>query len=295
MKRIFHSLSSRMNRPSNCAFALLCGAMALSACATTLPILPALTTVRTEQWITGKFVWIDLIAKDVDASTAFYGALFGWTFERGERYTRVLHDGEPIAGIVPERDPKRRSEWVGNLSVPDVDASVETFQRLGGELVSGPLDAPNRGRIALVRDAEGALLLLIRASGGDPVDGELKVGTWFWRELWTKTPEQAQNFYKEIVGYEIEDLSEADRAYAVFKAGGRLRAGIVHAPPEVHPVWLPYVRVDDAVAVAKRAESLGARIVARSERSAICVDPGGAPFGIQVWTGTSDKSVEEAR
>jgi len=267
----------------------------LSACAPSLPILPPLTTDHTGDWIPGKFVWIDLIARDVDVAKRFYGGLFGWTFDGGDGYTQVLHGGSAIAGIVPERRSGGRSEWVGNLSVADVDAGIETVKRLGGSLVSGPMDAPNRGRIALVEDSEGAHLLLVKTSDGDPVDGELKVGTWFWREMWTGKPQQAKRFYSEIAGYEIEDLPAGDRAYAVFKAGGRLRAGIVHAPPEVKPLWLPYVRVEDANAVADRAASLGARVVMRNERSAILVDPGGAPFGIQVWSGTSDKSVEEAR
>ena len=95
MKRALHSFDSRESSRRHFASALMFTALALSACAPKLPILPALTVEHTEQWITGKFVWIDLIAKDVDASRAFYGALFGWTFDGDERYTRVLHDGAP--------------------------------------------------------------------------------------------------------------------------------------------------------------------------------------------------------
>jgi hypothetical protein len=39
----------------------------------------------------GRFVWFDLMSKDVNAAKRFYGALFGWRFEdtkRGDRPTR---------------------------------------------------------------------------------------------------------------------------------------------------------------------------------------------------------------
>ena len=42
---------------------LMLSALMLSACAPSLPILPALTTEQTDEWIPGKFIWIDLIAK----------------------------------------------------------------------------------------------------------------------------------------------------------------------------------------------------------------------------------------
>ena len=145
--------------------------MCVSACAPSLPVLPPLPGTTNGASIPGKFVWIDLLSTDVEAAKTFYGDLFGWTFTGEGRYTQILHQGVPIAGIVEE--PDRRSEWVGNLSVVDVDASVEKLRQLGGKLMAGPRDAPDRGRIALVRDPEGALFLLIESQRGDPADGDL--------------------------------------------------------------------------------------------------------------------------
>ena len=31
-------------------------------------------------WTPGRVVWRELMTKDVEASKAFYGAMFGWTF-----------------------------------------------------------------------------------------------------------------------------------------------------------------------------------------------------------------------
>jgi predicted enzyme related to lactoylglutathione lyase len=233
----------------------------------------------------GKFVWIDLISRDVDQAKHFYGELFGWTFRHRHRYVSILHDGTPIAGMVAASNPEYGSEWVGNLSVPNVDGAAAFVALRGGTVELEPVDAPERGRIALVRDPEGARILLVRASGGDPPDVQPVAGTWLWRELWTHDVNAAVSLYTKLGGYIPEAIEHDGHPYHVLKQGDLPRAGVLEAPAEVNPLWLPYVRVHDAKATAERARSLGARIVMQDPRSAILVDPGGAPFGIQVWSG----------
>ena len=64
---------------------------------------------------------------------------------------------------------------------------------------------------------------------------------------------------------------------------------MVAAPPEVQPLWLPYVRVEDPEAIAARAEALGARVVMRDDQAAILVDPTGAPIAVQVWEASDER------
>jgi len=270
------------------AWGVLCLAFG-SACASNAPPrLPPFTETPTQLVKEGKFVWQDLVTQDVAESRSFYGALFGWTFEEGGRYTQVLHEGVPIAGMLAAADPERTSEWIGNLSVRDVDRAAALVAERGGVVERGPVDAPVRGRLALVSDPDGALVLLVRASGGDPPDGEPGHGQWLWRELWTQNVAAAASLYVELAGYEVETVEHDGLPYHVLKDGSVPRAGMLEAPPEVNPLWLPYVRVNDAGATAARAEALGARIVLQDEASAILVDPTGAPIGVQVWEPRQD-------
>ncbi len=266
------------------SLALLC--MGLSACASgPSRWIPPVTPEPTGVALPGKFVWIDLVTQDVDAAKRFYGDLFSWTFRDSERYSQVIHEGRAIAGVVPAPDAEQGSEWVGNLSVADVDEAARAFGAAGGLVEIAPVDAPDRGRMALVSDREGALLLLVRSSLGDPPDEDPALGSWLWRELWTHDVSAAVDFYSAIAGYETREVDLDGLPYRVLLDGDLPRAGIVEAPPEVNPLWLPYVRVDQIESVASKAESLGARIVMQHEQSAILVDPTGAPFAIQVWKG----------
>ncbi len=263
---------------------------AFAACASTPasvspPHFPPVTSSPTNLVLPGKFVWADLVTRDIEGAKTFYNQLFGWTFEQDGRYTRVMRDGEPIAGMIQPRDPDWGSaEWVSNLSVADVDAATTLMGKRGGVIEHVPVDAPDRGRMSLVSDPDGALLLLVRATGGDPADAEPALAGWLWTELWSRDVDASIEFYSDLVGYTAETRMLRDAPYHVLKRDGEPRAGVVAAPQEVHPLWLPYLRVADAAAIAEQAEALGARIILQNKRTVIMVDPTGAPIGLQVWS-----------
>jgi predicted enzyme related to lactoylglutathione lyase len=287
--------SARPNRPGALAYAaaaLLLGV----ACATTQPDLPRLPPVSpdvTGEIRPGKFVWGDLVSQDVAASKAFYGKLFGWKFSGRGRYTTVLNQGVPIAGIVKARDPNRGTEWIGNLSVADVDLAASTVSRHGGTIETGPVDAPDRGRIALVSHAGNAAVLLVRATGGDPPDAHPVIGGWLWWELWVHNVDGAVNLLVEIAGYLPETVEHRDAPYRVLGDANARRLGIVQAPPEVKPTWLPYFRVADTAATVDQAVALGARLIEQNDRAAILVDPNHAEFAIGIWALETDRIMKE--
>ena len=97
----------------------------LAACASPeLPWIAPVAETPTGLHLPGKFVWTDLVTDDLARSQAFYGELFGWTFQGRGRYRTILRDGVPIGGLLRARDVERGSEWVANLSVADVDAAT---------------------------------------------------------------------------------------------------------------------------------------------------------------------------
>ena len=267
------------------------------ACATTQPDLPRLPPVspeRTGEVQPGKFVWGDLVTQDLGASKAFYGALFGWTFSDAGRYTTVFNQGVPIAGMVKARDPNRGTEWIGNLSVADVDRAAATIVEHGGQIESGPVDAPDRGRIALVSYEGNAAALLVRASGGDPPDAHPVIGGWLWWELWAHDVDRAAALLVEIAGYQPEAVELRGKPYRVLGDAKVRRMGIIQAPPEVRPTWLPYFRVADTAATVEQAVALGARLIEQNDRAAILVDPNRAEFAIGTWALETDRIMREA-
>ena len=239
----------------------------------------------------GKFVWNDLLTNDVETAREFYGQLFGWTFAQLGRYTVVQNDGRNIGGMFElKADPDNPSaaRWLCTLSVDDVDQAVELLIAEGGTVNEGPLELLNRGRGALVRDPQGAQLVLLHARDGDPEDEEPAMGSWLWHELWSNNAEASLAFYQKLAGYDFEgDASD----YLVLTSEDQWRAGIRFIDDaELEMRWVPVVRVADTEEIAKKAEQLGGeiRVAPRPTASggsvALLVDPSGARVIIQSWT-----------
>ena len=110
---------------------------------------------------------------DVEGASAFYGELFGWEFESNSEYgnfSLARHNGVPVAGLVRIDEARAESvppQWVPNLLVGDVDEVAGHFTD-SGKVLKGPDDMPDRGRIAVVEDPEGAPLLLLQTRNGVP-------------------------------------------------------------------------------------------------------------------------------
>jgi len=271
------------------AITIILSLFIISGCASTqTPSLPAITSNPTGQYQTGKFVWFDLLTEDVPKAQRFYKELFGWRFTgQPTDYVMIYSGDKAIGGIVPyeSKDPKvPESMWIPYLSVEDVNAADKIAKARGGEILDGPFDVKGRGRMAVIRDPEGAKLVLIRAKGGDPVESDVGPGEWLWVDLLTRDVQGANDFYKALVGYTVQTVdAEGDHAYHVLQKNGKAYGGVVKLPwKEVEPNWLPYLKVDDLGATMGRAEKLGGIVIVRTEDIAVLADPGGGVFGIQI-------------
>lgn len=270
----------------------------LSACAPRPTIVPPLTPSPSNSQRVGQFVWYDLLTNDVEGAKRFYGGLFGWGFDDGGEkspvFTTILLNGRPIGGIAATKKMERSvnsSQWVSNLSVADVDRAVEEVQRLGGTVISEPMDLPHRGRIAVVRDNQNALLALVSSPTGDPPVDRTEVGGWLWTELWTRDAGASLAFYEGLVGYDpvsYEDDSPGD--YHLLQRDGVNLAGVLaYDFKAVEPNWLPYILVNDPASLVGRVEELGGRVLfppdpgIRNGSVAVIADPSGAAVTIQKW------------
>lgn len=272
-------------------FAWLLGLLVLGGCASTRQAtLPPITPNPTGQHQTGKFVWFDLLTENVAAAQNFYGRLFGWRFsapEGSRDYTVIYAGDKPVGGMVPyeNTDPKvLESIWLSALSVDDVDRAVAVVKARHGKVLDGPLDVKGRGRMAVISDPEGAVLVLIRAAGGDPADAVARAGEFLWVDLVTRDAAKAGEFYGALTGYTAWSVeTKSGHSYDLLHRNGRAYGGIVQVrAKDIEPNWLPYIRVDDLEATMRRAARLGGVVILRIEHVAVIADPTGGVFGVQV-------------
>jgi uncharacterized protein len=248
----------------------------------------------------GRFVWYDLMTKNVDASKRFYAALLGWRFEdtkRGDKpYVLARIASDPVAGLVDVSSmPDAGPQWLSFMAVANVDQTVGMVKAGGGKVLVEPREIASIARAAVVTDPQGAPLGLAQLHRDIPgaVDPEHAVPSrFFWQEYLAADATKALAFYTHLAGYAstITD-TRLGVEYHVLRTATRPRAGLFQLPESssVLPSWLPYVLVDDPNAVAAKVPGLGGTIVVpvaqerRNGSLAVIADPGGALMALQKY------------
>jgi len=115
-------------------------------------------------------------------------------------------------------------------------------------------------------------------------------GAFSWSELMTSDPQAATEFYGGLFGWTVQAMDMGSGPYHVVKAGDTSVGGIMGMPPNVPagtpPHWGCYVTVDDVDASAKKAPSLGGKVlmppmdIPTVGRMAVIQDPQGAVISI---------------
>jgi len=288
------------------AVTLLCVVL-FTACATVNIDLPSVTDSSTGDRLPGKVIWRDLLTDDPVASQKFYGALFDWKFESvgaaaglssDTTYTLIRHNGRLIGGMIDTVALSNRSDisqWIVSMSVTDIDAAVAAFTAGGGEVKTPPTDFHRRGKMAVVRDAEGALLALLQTKDGDPADHEPEVDGFLWDELWTTDVERATSFYADVAELEaatldIDGMPDSGTSYRLLKGGDKPRVGIMLNPLEgLDPVWVSYLRVESPASITAKVVALGGSIIVAAQPRALggevafIAGPSGAGIALQTW------------
>lgn len=245
----------------------------------------------------GAFCWLDLGTTDVAAARAFYGALLGWTFEEGgdpqHPYWLARIDGLDVCGLytlMPEQLQQGvPPHWLSYVSCDNAADTSALAAKHGGQVVMGPMDVMDKGRMSVIMDPTGAMFAIWQPLShcgasiiGDP-------GTLCWNELMTNDVAKAGAFYSAIFGWARNTMPMPGMEYTMFASGEAQRGGMMQIQPEMGPVppnWGVYFTVENCDASCERAAKLGARIcqpgmdVPGVGRMAVLMDPQGAAFSI---------------
>jgi predicted enzyme related to lactoylglutathione lyase len=240
------------------------------------------------QTAVGKFVWHENNSNDIEKAKNFYTELFGWETEvwkPGEMDYPMIKAGDKTHGGFGTAEGGAPSHWLGHVLVENVDDTTARAMQAGGNVVAGPFDIPEIGRMAVIADPQGAIL----SAYASPAEGPLSEGVFVWDELVTTDVEAAKRFYSEVFGWTSRDMDMGEMTYTIFQnsddvdvAGALPRPAGMQAPPH----WLPYIYTDDVDKTAAQAKELGANVfmeafdVPNVGRIAVLQDPVGAVFGL---------------
>jgi uncharacterized protein len=118
----------------------------------------------------GAFSWAELTTTDPDAARDFYTQLFGWGSKSMDmpngKYTTLQVGDSSVAGVtkIPDDAQGMPPTWGCYVTVKDVDAACARVKQLGGSVVMPAFEVPTVGKMAVIKDPQGALLSIITYS-----------------------------------------------------------------------------------------------------------------------------------
>jgi predicted enzyme related to lactoylglutathione lyase len=265
--------------------------------------------------------WVDTGQPDPEAAVSFYEGLFGWDFEdrmpadAPGRYFVAQLRGRDVAAVGSQSDqPPPKPVWKTYVWVDSADETTAKAKEAGGTALAEPFEVGDSGRMAVLADPEGAVFCVWQANKHRGAQLVNEPGTWNFSELNTRDPQGAQAFYGAVFGWKATTIVTGDGGFTMFRRPGygdylaerdpslRERMGADHVPegfedavawlvPMVNgevpedtpPHWSITFAVDDADAVAERAERLGGTVLAPPfnapwVRMTVLSDPQGAVF-----------------
>jgi predicted enzyme related to lactoylglutathione lyase len=245
----------------------------------------------------GSFCWAELATSDPKAAKDFYASLFGWTFVDSpmgpgpeDVYTVLQLAGKDVGALYKmmkeQADHGVPPNWMCYVTVESADEKARKATGLGATVVAGPFDVQDYGRMAMIRDPEGAMIAVWQPGTRGGIERVGEPGTMCWCELSTRDAAGAGKFYTGLFDW---GLKTGDPAYWEITRGGGSIGGIMPMPPEmagIPPHWGIYFQVADCDGTVAKAKSLGGRLlfgphdIEKVGRFAILQDPQGAAFSV---------------
>jgi predicted enzyme related to lactoylglutathione lyase len=263
--------------------------------------------------VRGRFVWHQLLTRDIPGAKKFYTKLVGWKTQPwplDPGYT-VCHAGDvPTAGMMamtPDIPAEAPPHWMQYIGTRDVDGTAEAAVRGGGSIIKPPSDMQGAGRYAVLQDPQGAMFAIIDPENArrEPDGSPPPLAMFSWHELATTDNEAAFAFYSNLFGWDA--ITRMDMGplgvYLVFGQNGVQKGGIYNKPPD-HPAapnWLPYAHVpnvDTSVGVAQSGGAtvmIGPMEVPGGSRIAVITDPTGAAFAIHSYPAAASADAVAAK
>ncbi|HJV48797.1 MAG TPA: VOC family protein [Geothrix sp.] len=239
----------------------------------------------------GHFCWPELATTDIAAAKAYYGALFGWSFfdvpsAMGNYTLFRVGDLDAAAGYQMGPQQSAPPHWNSYVAVESVDRSCAKAQELDAQILMAPTDIPDVGRMAFLRDPDGASLALWQSGKHHGAGIFGRPGGLCWTELYSRDTAGSIAFYTELFGWRAITKNDFGMTYTEFHAGDAPIGGMMGmegpAWEGVPSAWMPYIAVADADAAAAAVHRLGGACLVPPKdiptvgRFGIAKDPQGA-------------------
>ncbi len=250
--------------------------------------------MTSSQWPHGAPFWAAQLGPDVEGAKAFYGALFGWSFENiagadAPPFYIASADGVRVASLTGPQDP---AVWIVAVAVSDLDQARRDAAGSGGTAPGESVDIDTLGRFHRLHDPAGAEIHVASPLERSNTARSSAPGTWSSVSLNVEDWSTVASFYETLFGWRAHAsgtttavIRHPDHVPSAQAVGIAVEAPNSPTAP-ASTGWIPAFRVADVDVSVRTALANGGRQVAdvttsANTRSALVADPNGAEFAIE--------------
>lgn len=215
--------------------------------------------------------WVELLSSDVAASQAFYGGLFGWTFEESDAdfggYVTAYSDGYPAAGIVPHSAHTPGPDvWTTYIAATDAEAAAGAVADAGGQVIAPAMAVADLGAMAIVSDPTAAIFGIWQAGTHTGFRKYNEPGSVTWDEHHSRDFATSTRFYEQVFGWTMDRSAGDTDAFRYYsgQVNGAGVAGLADSarelPAGAPSYWTVYFSVADVDEAAGKAAALGGTV-----------------------------------
>lgn len=153
-------------------------------------------------------IYADVSTYNPDKTIAFYEKIFGWKFYQSNGYYMAYLNEKPVAGLY--KTPKKFQImqmphfWMTYIEVSDVHQTVEKARMYGG-IIEVEEDMSIMGKVALIRDTQGAGFTIYEGGKLPKTRMGNSVNSLIWNELHVSNAERVIPFYEAIFNWKITE------------------------------------------------------------------------------------------
>jgi predicted enzyme related to lactoylglutathione lyase len=230
----------------------------------------------------GGILSADIAVPEHERELRFYSRVLGTGENPLWREDLLNNRGMPIIGLGAQSPDYADLplQWMPHIQVADVAASVARARDLhGSELMHGK-DGDGRSQWAVLLDPNGAAFGIIPVPSSEAIpqgdasgEAAASVGCISWVDLTVSDASATRDFYREVVGWSVEDveMKDASGRYADYNMcgdDGSPAAGVCHARGAnlgLPHVWMIYLPVGDIAESLRRVREEGGEIIKESK------------------------------
>ena len=228
------------------------------------------------------FIYADLSTYQPLSSINFYEQIFNWHYFKSNDHFFVLNKQKLLVGLYETPKPFQQINmphfWMSYISVESVSETV-TKARAENGIIELEKEIKNFGKIALIRDTQGAGFTVFEGNVSQFHGRTIEKGALIWNELHVSNIENVIPFYQKIFNWKLKKITPT--FYKVYNADHNYIADILEIPNTSkgkHEYWVCSFGVKNLTQAKNNVLRAGGQIITSTNNRILVADNSGQAF-----------------